>query len=196
MKSVGVNVEDQAGWLLYHLKRLYPNGKHLEVIMEDYEQLRDFSSVSPYLRRDYTRSQYKIFQMALKKFSGSSSMDTHRQFLKAQYSAMHQRKAEFHPLDEKSWKKVLRLIEELSVGSKIPYSTLTPTQKHQRKPRHEALEMLIEVTAGSTCLKEQEGMLNDRLNKVHRNFKPYGWKRLANLIDKLELLEPFTNDEE
>ena len=101
-KSVGVNVEDQAGWLLYHLKRLYPNGKHLEVIMEDYKQLRDFSSVSTHLRRNYTRAQYKIFQNAVKKFSGSTSMDTHRQFLKAQYSAMHQTKAGFHPLDEKS----------------------------------------------------------------------------------------------
>ena len=101
-KTVGLDAKDQAGWLLYHLKRLYSKGTHLAVVMEDYKPLHDFSSASTSLRKNYSQSQYKVFQKAITKMSGSNSMDTHKRFLNEKYSALHRGKARFQPLIENS----------------------------------------------------------------------------------------------
>ena len=197
-KAVGLEVVDQTGWLIYHLKRLHPRGRYLAAIIEDFPSLEDYAATSEHLRKSYRRSYYKTFHTTINKVSGSSSMSTHRKFLDAQFRAMHHSNEDFQPLVQNpSWKSVLQMVNDLrQVSAQVPYTTLNKRQKKRRQLKHRALDKLIEEAAGSTDVLEQEAMLIDRLKKVHRNFDPFSWKRLRKFLDKLPCSEEFANSDE
>ena len=90
-KTVGSVKEDQAGWLLYHLKKLYPGGRHLSLVMNDFRSLDDYLTCSKTKRRSYCREAlpYESFNLTLEKVSGSRNQESQRAFLNSRFRAIH-----------------------------------------------------------------------------------------------------------
>ena len=184
-KTVGSRKEDQATWLLDYLKRLFPKGGHLKKVIEDFQPLDDFSTLSKSKRKTYRRSHYKIFHTIVEKMSGSNTMDVQKRFLSARFSAMHMPRQQIQQAPEEiiiqpclfkhdSWANVLSMINSLQNNApSIPYSSLNQFQKNRRKARHEALQRFIVIAAGSNKIEEQEKMLHDMLSKLNRKYDPF-----------------------
>ena len=175
-KAVGSNIEDQAGWLLHHVKKLYPRGSFLTKVIDDYKELQDYSTISADRRKNYRKNQYKTFYKVVEKMSGSKSMSTHRKFFEGCYAGMHGEKQDFKQLTiQPSWKVVLAMVKQLeSNNPSVSYFDLTERQaRRRRQVQLKVLDELIKISAGSADADVQVKLLHDRLEKMNRGFKPY-----------------------
>ena len=139
-------------------------------VMEDFEGLKDFSTLSKTERKTYGRNKYKIFSVVLKKLSGSSdNVDTQKKFLNSRFTAMHKQ-----PLldTSASWKTVKSMIGQLKPMVPKPFSTLSNEQKIYS--RHAALRQtfqgMVNLLAGSESFEEHVAALTDHLQRENRGF--------------------------
>ena len=198
-KTVGDEKEDQAAFLLYYLRRIYPSGSHFAVAVDDLETMKDQSTLSKTERRGRQTTQ-RTLEKIIFKFSGSEDPETHADMLNVRYTALHKDKENFKSLRTKtSWQAAKAMIVELKeVGHKIPYSELSNKQKSRpgRRVRHEILENMIEICGGSTEISQQELMLNVQLKRMHFGHNAFTQKRLSTFIDELPALEKYDNSPE
>ena len=153
-----------------YLKRLHPRGAHVMEVMEDFEGLKDFSTLSKTERKTYGRNKYKIFDVVLKKLSGSDgNVDTQKQFLNSRFTAMHKQ-----PLIDTSasWKKVKSMLGQLKPMVPKPFSTLSNEQKiySSRAALRETFQGMVNLLAGSESFEEHAAALTDHLQRENRGF--------------------------
>ena len=87
-KIVGSDKQEQAAYLLYQLRRLYPQGSHISVCVDDFKEMKDFSTLSKDGRKRRAPT-YRAFDNLLSKMSGSGDRATHKKFLNLRFAAIH-----------------------------------------------------------------------------------------------------------
>ena len=97
-KVIGDDVEDKARYLLLLIKKLFPRGKWKNFIVNEFDNLEDYSALDRNKKKTYGRQKYKVFDEVLKKVSGSEDPETHRQFMSARFLCIHQEHQNFRPL--------------------------------------------------------------------------------------------------
>ena len=121
-------------------------------------------------RKTYGRNKYKIFDVVLRKLSGSyDNVDTQKQFLNSRFTAMHKQ-----PLldTSASWKKVKSMIGQLKPVVPKPFSTLSNEQKiySRRAVLRETFQGMVNLLAGSESFEEHVAALTDHLQRENRGF--------------------------
>ena len=169
-KVVGTQKKQQVRFLLWHLKRLQPRGAHVHAVLNDFNKLEDYSTLTR-AKRKHQKRNYKIFDMTLAQISGSDDQETHRSFLNSRFNAIHSEKQDYKPLCElPSWKQARCLIEKLSSVATTKsdfemnsYSNKCPNWNNKMM----VLDIMIKVAAGSN-LKDKAAALYDRLKKNYQ----------------------------
>ena len=197
-KVVGPNKNEKSAFLLFHLKRLNPEGGHLKKVISDQEALPNYSNLTKNQRKSFGKSYYKIFDSFVQKSSGSTGVETQTKFLDARFFAVHHEKENFKPLARPTQDSVESMIHALEPSNKIPYNNLSRSQKNrnERKARYKVLEKMIVLAAGSEDIDHQESLLNDCIKRLHPGFDPYSWKRLGGFLGRMSALEKFENTPE
>ena len=186
-KTVGKKKEDKFSFLLYHLKRILPGGfQHISEILKDLKPIKDFSTLTQSERKKNGRGSYKIFKIALQKFSGSDNPEVQRKFLDNRFQSIHQNSEDYKPLTEQpSWKSVKNFVQVLSTDDKIQYSSMTELRKLKMKTHFETLDLVIKTLAGSNTLKDLKALVEDRLEKLHKHYKRFSWTNVKNLLEHI-----------
>ena len=194
-KAVGPANNEQALFLIYQLKRLLPNFKHVDVIAEDLPKLKDFCEISEMNKKRYRKGIYATFDKLVEKISGSSELEKQRMFLNARFQAVHSSKPEYKPLSEQpSWSKVKSMVNNLEQTEPTTFNDLTKRQMRRKgnKIKWAILKKLVEVVAGSEEQSHQETVIAKIMNELQPHTSP--WKKLHLLVEKIEDLSAFKND--
>jgi len=94
---VGRGSRDKAGFLLYHLRSLYPSRSHISICVDDFKEMTNFSTMSKDGRKSRAPT-YRGFDNLFSKMSGSSDQEVHRKFLDARFAAIHQMEEDYKPM--------------------------------------------------------------------------------------------------
>ena len=197
-KVIGDSVHDQAGYLIGRIKKLYPRGRHMNIVVSEFEGLADYASLSRQQRLTHGRQRYKVFDEVLRKVSGSDTPETHRQFMNARFHSMHHQSEDFTPLvRQPSWKMFSDMIDGLMLANNLQYLSLNVQQKRasRRRQRYEILDKMIRLASGSDDIVQQEALVHDRLEHMHQSYRRYSYSTLRTFVTRLEPLEIFRDSE-
>ena len=188
-KVAGSEIEDQAAFLLYHLKNMYPHRSFISVCVDSFSGMKDYSTLSKGARKSRSKI-YKAFDELLAKMSGTLDQMTQKKFLNARFTEIHHQDEEYEELIPiPSWRGVLENITSLSAGRReTVFSEKTVEQLNSPtcRIRHKILEKMIRVCAGSDSLTELYKLVDERLSKMTSSGNSYTWKRLGRLLETLQ----------
>ena len=199
-KIVGSDKQEQAAYLLYQLRRLYPQGSHISVCVDDFKEMKDFSTLSKDGRKRRAPT-YRAFDNLLSKMSGSGDRATHTKFLNLRFAAIHQMEEDYQPLvlPTRSWETVLKVMTALRVeDGEVLFSQKTDEQLNRPscKTRHMILKKLMVICAGSKAVGELENLMDHECKAFSPGKELYLWDRLCRFVDKLEPLKQFDSTEQ
>ena len=191
-KIVGSERNEQVQYILWSLKRLMKKGSHLLAVVENLEQLEDYSTMSQAKRKCNGRTYYKTFDKMLSKICGSSEPEKQRKFLNERFNALHHDKRDYKPLcPEPTWKHVRDVVEGLAlVGD---YSTLTHAKrKSNGRSCYKTFDKMLSKACGSSDAETHRMFLNARFNSMHHQQRGYtplcpepSWKLVRTLTNSL-----------
>ena len=61
-KAVGDDIQNQAGWLIYNLKRLFPKFSRLRDVIDDFGSLPNYSSINEYQLQNHRKECMRSFE--------------------------------------------------------------------------------------------------------------------------------------
>ena len=196
---VGRDSRDKAAFLLYHLRRLYPDRSLISICVDDFQEMRNFSTL-PKDGRKSRAPTYRVFDNLLSKMSGSLEQEVHRKFLDARLAAVHQMEEDYKPLFRaRSWRAVLEDVTSLNVVNEdVLFSEKTEKQLNRPgcKIRHRIFKKMMVICAGTDALGELENFVDQQLKKLSSTEEFYLWNRLGRSVEKLDPLQQFESTEE
>ena len=129
-KAVGDDVQNQAGWPILHLKRLFPKSSHLRVVIDDFGSLQNYSSLNEYQRQTHEKRVYDVFDTIVAKISASKGMKDQRVFLNSRFHKSHSNKPQYTPLINQASKKSVKMMDNLITrNTDNKYAELNERQK-------------------------------------------------------------------
>ena len=87
-KVVGSEIEDQAAFLLYHLKNMFPRRGYISACVDSFSTRHDYSTLSKEARKSRSKI-YKAFDELLAKMSGTLDQMTQKKFLNARFTEIN-----------------------------------------------------------------------------------------------------------
>ena len=88
-ETVGTEKSEQGKFLIFLLKRLFPQTGWLSLISKNIGSFKNYGEMSKFQKKSLGRTAYPIFDTFFEKIIGSSDMEVQRSFLNARFNSKH-----------------------------------------------------------------------------------------------------------